>query len=557
MAEVVILLRNYLAAGPVSSCGHAPSGTAGHHASAPEDGVQEGCEVMNLIDYLDRGTVLDPDRDCLVMRDGSVRLTYADVEDLSHRVAAGLARLGIGPGSRIGVYSPNHPMAFVCVLGVLRAGATWIAMNSRSSPRDLGALLQSFGCRSVIRHPSVRPETDELLKEVTDVQHVLAMEDIEEWMAPAGARVTPAPSEPERVAMLVGTGGTTGAPKGVPVNNRQIQLMSLAFNAHMPENEPPVYILAAPMTHAAGLAALPVLASGGTVIVHEGVVAEEIFTSIERYRATQLFLPPTAIYTLLAQPDVRRRDFSSLRYFLTAAAPIAADRLAEAVEVFGPVMTQVYGQSEAPFICTFFGPEQIAAAASHPELRTRLQSCGRRSLVADVQIMAEDGRLLPAGERGEIVVRSDLVMRGYDNNEAATAETRRPGGWHGTGDVGYIDAEGFVYIVDRKKDMIISGGFNVFPREVEQIIHTLPEVNDCAVIGLPDDKWGEAVTAVVEPKKGQVVDPALVIAVCREALGPVKTPKSVIIRELPRSSVGKVLKRVLRDEFWEGRSRMV
>jgi acyl-CoA synthetase (AMP-forming)/AMP-acid ligase II len=512
---------------------------------------------MNLIDYLDRGAVLDPSRDCLVMRDGSVRLTYAEVEDLTHRVAAGLARLGIGPGSRIGVYSPNHPMAFVCVLGILRAGATWVAMNSRSSPRDLGALLELFGCRSVIRHPSVLSETDEFLKDMSDVRHVLAMEDIEEWMGPAGTRVAQAPYEPEGLAMLIGTGGTTGAPKGVPVNNRQMQLMALAFNAHMPEKEPPVYVLAAPMTHAAGLAALPVLASGGTVIVHEGVVAEEIFTSIERYRATQLFLPPTAVYTLLAHPDVRQRDFSSLRYFLVAAAPIAADRLAEAVEVFGPVMTQVYGQAEAPFICTFFAPEQIAAAASQPELRPRLQSCGRRSLVADVQIMGEDGRLLPVGERGEIVIRSDLVMRGYDDNEAATAETRRAAGWHGTGDIGYRDADGFIYIVDRKKDMIISGGFNVFPREVEQVIHTFPEVNDCAVIGLPDDKWGEAVTAVIEPKKGQEINPARVIATCREALGPVKTPKSVIIRELPRSPVGKVLKRVLRDEYWEGRSRLV
>ena len=512
---------------------------------------------MNLIDYLDRGAVLNPDRDCLLMHDGSARLTYAEVEDLTHRVAAGLAGLGIGPGSRVGVYSPNDPMAFVCVLGILRAGATWVAMNSRSTPRDLGDLLQLFGCRSVIRHPSVLSETDELIKGVPDVEHVLAMEDIDEWTAPAGTRVNRAPADPEGVAMLVGTGGTTGAPKGVPVNNRQIQLMSLAFNAHMPESQPPVYILAAPMTHAAGLAALPVLASGGTVIVHQGVIADEIFTSIERHRATQLFLPPTAVYTLLAHPDVRRRDFSSLRYFLIAAAPIAADRLAEAVEVFGPVMTQVYGQAESPFICTFFGPDQIAAAASHPELRARLQSCGRRSLVADVQVMGEDGRLLPVGERGEIIIRSDLVMRGYDDNEAATAETRRPDGWHGTGDIGYLDADGFVYIVDRKKDMIISGGFNVFPGEVEQVIHTIRGVSDCAVIGLPDDKWGESVTAVVEPKNGHEIDPEIVIATYREALGPVKTPKSVIVRELPRSPVGKVLKRVLRDEFWEGRTRMV
>jgi acyl-CoA synthetase (AMP-forming)/AMP-acid ligase II len=174
-----------------------------------------------------------------------------------------------------------------------------------------------------------------------------------------------------------------------------------------------------------------------------------------------------------------------------------------------------------------------------------------------VEIMDERGALLGPGERGEIVVRGDLVMDGYYRNAEASAEARRPGGWHGTGDIGFRDRDGFVYIVDRKRDMIVSGGFNVYPSDVERVLWSHPSVLDCAVIGVPDDKWGEAVTAVVELKDGHDVSEEEIIALCKAALGSVQAPKAVLFRSLPRSTNGKVLKRVLRDEFWAGRARMV
>ncbi len=512
---------------------------------------------MNLIDYLDRGAMVAPDRDCLVMHDGSLRLTYAEVQALSHRIAARLRAEGFGTGKHVGIYCPNDPLGFVVVLGVLRAGATWVAMNVKSSPEELKELLEILDCDLMFRHASLAEEAAEVAAALPRLEGVVGMEELESWMAPAGTRVEPLPFDPDHPAILVSTGGTTGRPKGVPLTNRQLHLMSVAFNAHMPEPEPPVFLCATPMTHAAGGATYAVLAVGGTIVVHDGVVVEELLDSIERNRATRIFLPPTALYSLLSHPTVRERDYSSLRHFLIAAAPIATERLIEAVDVFGPVMTQVYGQSEAPFICTFLGPEETAEAVRVPALRRRLESCGRPSLVASVAIMDDDGVLLGPGERGELVVRSDLVMSGYYENPEATAEVRRPGGWHGTGDIGYRDEDGYVYIVDRKKDMIITGGFNVFPSEVEQVIHTFGTVRDCAVIGLPDPKWGEAVTAVIEPKDAAEVDGAAIIAACRERLGPVKTPKSVIVRELPRSPVGKVLKRELREGYWAGQARRV
>jgi acyl-CoA synthetase (AMP-forming)/AMP-acid ligase II len=217
-------------------------------------------------------------------------------------------------------------------------------------------------------------------------------------------------------------------------------------------------------------------------------------------------------------------------------------------------MTQTFGQAEAPMICTFFGPEEhVAALRDAPE---RLASCGRESLVAHVGIMGDDGHLLGPGEKGEIVVRGALRMSGYYKNPEETAAATKHG-WHATGDVGYKDADGYVYIVDRLRDMIITGGFNVFPSQVEQVIWSLPQVRDCAVIGVPDDKWGEAVTAVVELKDGADLECDEVVAACRERLGSVQAPKSVVFRELPRSPVGKVLKRALRDEFWVQQARSV
>jgi acyl-CoA synthetase (AMP-forming)/AMP-acid ligase II len=237
---------------------------------------------------------------------------------------------------------------------------------------------------------------------------------------------------------------------------------------------------------------------------------------------------------------------------------MAVDKLEEALDVFGPVMAQTFGQAEAPMICTVMTPAEHVAAAADPALRGRLASAGRSSLVAEVAIMDDDGNLLRPGEIGEIVVRGDLVMAGYHKDPEQSAAVSRPGGWHGTSDVGRIDEDGYVYIVDRKRDMIISGGFNVWPSEIEQVIHTIDGVRDCAVIGLPDEKWGEAVTAVIELREdaGEVEDD-LVKALCRERLGPVKTPKQVIYRELPRSPNGKVLKRSLREEYWTGKERSV
>ena len=284
---------------------------------------------------------------------------------------------------------------------------------------------------------------------------------------------------------------------------------------------------------------------------------EAIFDAIERHGVTHSFLPPTVIYMLLAHPRARTANLSSLRCLIYGGAPMSAEKARQAVELFGPCLAQIYGQSECPCTIAILTPEEHVEAIRDPAKAHRLASCGRPPVFTQVAIIDEDGNLRPAGERGEIGVRGPIVHAGYHNNPEATAQSR-VNGWHRTGDIGVFDADGYLYIVDRKKDMIISGGLNVYPGEIEQVIWAHPAVQDCAVIGVPDEKWGEAVKAVIELKPGATLDPSEVLSMCREKLGGYRTPKSVEIwPELPRSAVGKVLKREIRARYWAGRERTI
>jgi acyl-CoA synthetase (AMP-forming)/AMP-acid ligase II len=280
-----------------------------------------------------------------------------------------------------------------------------------------------------------------------------------------------------------------------------------------------------------------------------------VIDAIAAHRVTHLFLPPTALYGLLAHPDVRKGDYSSLLYFTYGAAPTSTAKIREAVEVFGPCMQTLFGQVEAPASCTCLPPWELVENGVLRE--DRLASCGRRMLLTQVEIMDDDGCLLPAGQPGEIVVQGNLVMRGYYKNEAATAEVS-VNGWHHTGDIGYFNDEGYLFIVDRKKDMIISGGFNIYPSEIEQVLSAHPDVHQCAVIGIPDDKWGEAVHAVVQLKPGARADAGELIAAMKDKLGSVKAPKGIdFVDELPRTGAGKISKKDLRARYWEGVGRNI
>jgi acyl-CoA synthetase (AMP-forming)/AMP-acid ligase II len=274
----------------------------------------------------------------------------------------------------------------------------------------------------------------------------------------------------------------------------------------------------------------------------------EFIALIERHRVSHTFLPPTVIYMVLGHPDLDAADLSSLQCFWYGAAPMSVTRLEEALSRIGPVMAQLFGQTEAPMMVSTMSPADHFNADG-TVARQRLPSAGRPSPLCTVAIMSADGTLLARGERGEIVVRGSLVTPGYYKNEAATLEASAHG-WHHTGDIGYLDADGYLFIVDRAKDMIITGGFNVYSTEVEQAILSHPDVQECAVVGLPDDKWGERVVAVVQALQGRSVDGPALTAYVKERIGSVKAPKQVEFwEELPRSKVGKILKTDIKDRL--------
>jgi acyl-CoA synthetase (AMP-forming)/AMP-acid ligase II len=301
---------------------------------------------------------------------------------------------------------------------------------------------------------------------------------------------------------------------------------------------------------------LPCTARGGTVVVLSKPDPVLLLEAIAKHRVTEFFLPPTVIYRLLDIPGIEQQDFSSLKYFLYGAAPMSVEKLKRAIEVFGPVMAGGYGQTEAAASISSITPaEHFVDGKIAPD--ERLSSVGRPNPLIRVEIMNDQGEVLPQGETGEICVRGDLVMKGYHKAPDKTAETIIDG-WLHTGDIGHLDAEGYLHITDRKKDMIISGGFNVYPSEVEQVIWAHPAVQDCAVVGVPDEKWGEAVKAVVELNAGQSVSEEELVSLCKEKLGSVRAPKSVeFVVALPRSTVGKVLKKDLREQYWQGLQRKI
>ncbi|MCX7363638.1 MAG: AMP-binding protein [Alphaproteobacteria bacterium] len=511
---------------------------------------------MRLIDYFDRGADLFAERDCL--HDGTRGWTYRSVRETTHRVANGLLAAGLGHGDKVAVYSPNHAMAYAALLGIQRAGLIWAPVNARNALEENLYILDNTDVSFLFYHSSFAASLPRIREACPKIRNVICLDgpEFEDWLARFDGKAPDLADAPDDVAILISSGGTTGRPKGVQITNRVIETMNSIFWACMPLDRPPVHLMVAPMTHAAGVCSFPMLPFGGTNIFMGTADPGAILAAIEKHRVTHIYMPPTLIYILLAHPDIGRHDYSSLRNLVYASAPMSVDKLVEAIGVFGPVLTQTYGQAEACMICTFFSPADHVAALDGND-RHRLASCGKAVPLMRVETMDDDGNVLPRGQRGEIVVRGGLVMAGYYKNPQATAEASTFG-WHHTGDIGVIDDDGFVYIVDRKKDMIISGGFNVFPSEVEQVLWSHPAVQDCAVIGVPDEKWGEAVKAVVELKPGASVGADELIALAKEKLGGVKAPKSVdFIAALPRSPVGKVLKKDLRAPYWSSRDRKI
>jgi len=522
---------------------------------------------MAIIDFFDRGWRINP-RGAAYIQDDR-RYSFDEVGELSCRIANGLLAADFPKETKGAIWALNDVTAWTCTLGLWRANMCWIPVGALNSADENHHVLDSFDCEILFFQKAfatviagLKPRLPKIRRwicfdgELPDIDGVVSLHD---WIKDQPATSPDVLFDLDDVVMLSATGGTTGLPKGVMNTHRSIQTFCAHFmlGCVYAGNEWPVNLAAAPMTHTAGVLSIPCTARGGTVVVVTKPDPALLLAAIPKYKVTEFFLPPTVIYRLLDIPDLGKKvDFSSLRYLLYGAAPMSVEKLKQAIETIGPVMMGGYGQTEAPASISFMRPdEHFVSGEIAPD--SRLSSVGRPNPLIRVEIMDDANGIVAQGQTGEICVRGDLVMKGYYKAPDKTAETIIDG-WLHTGDIGCIDAEGYLHITDRKKDMIISGGFNVYPSEVEQVIWGHPAVQDCAVIGVPDEKWGEAVKAVVELNQGQNVTSEELITLCKEKLGSVKAPKTVdFVKALPRSPVGKVLKKDLRAEYWQNASRKI
>jgi fatty-acyl-CoA synthase len=478
---------------------------------------------------------------------GEREVTFAEAEAAVGRAGATLARLGVGRGEGFAVLSGNRPEALHVQHAAAVLGLRYTPLHPLGSLDDHVAVLEDAEVRVVVVDEELFAERAAALAGRLPGVRVVALGEL------LGGE--PLALEPRAAAadpcFLAYTGGTTGRPKGVVLPHRSLVHNFLLELGEWDWPAQPRFLACAPVTHAAGLIVLPVLWRGGTVVLRHGFEPGGVLDELERHRITMTFLVPTMLYALLDHPalDPARLALETVIY---GAAPMSPARLRQGLERLGPVFMQLYAQTEAPNTVT------VLRRADHDLARPeRLASCGRGLAGLEVEVLGDDGRRAADGEAGELCVRGPLVMDGYWRRPEETAEALRDG-WLHTGDVARRDDEGFLFLVDRKKDMIVTGGFNVYPREVEDVLLAHPGVGQAGVIGVPDERWGEAVTAFVVPRDGAVLDPDALREHVRARKGGVQAPKRVeVVAALPLTPLGKPDKRALRARYWGDRERMV
>jgi long-chain acyl-CoA synthetase len=513
---------------------------------------------MDLGQGLRRAAQTRPDATSTIF--GERRRTWRETADRVAHLAGGLRAMGLGEGDRVAILALNSDRYFELLFAVPAAGGIAVPLNTRLAPPEIAYMLDDSGASLLFIDGAMAPTLAALRDLMGPLRHVIALDDMP---VPDGVRQfeTLLDAEPlgeaavrdDDVAGIYYTGGTTGVSKGVMLTHRNLVTNAANIIHAVGYAGDSIYLHAAPMFHLAdGASTLSVTMLAGTHVFIPRFDPAAVAAAIARERVTNTLLVPSMINALVNFPELDRYDLSSLKMVPFGASPMPDAVLERAVATLpGCRFLHVYGMTEAAPLATALEPGDAL-------LPGRSKSCGKAALLTEIRIADTDDNQVPHGVVGEVQVRGPNVMLGYWNKSEQTATALR-GGWYHSGDGGFIDADGYLYIVDRLKDMIISGGENIYSAEVENAILTLEGVGEAAVIGVPDDKWGEAVHAIVVPRAGRNVTETQVIAHCRQLIAHYKCPRSVAIREtpLPLSGAGKVLKTELRAPFWAGREKRV
>ena len=492
---------------------------------------------------------------------GDVVRDYSWLDDQVSRLAAGLRALGLNQGDRIGLVLEGEPRGFIALLAPLRAGLVIVPMNPKLHPKEQLFAFRNCGARAVIMSQAFVEGFLQCEKNLEREFVVLAMDspkwtgvhDFGELIAASPAQKGDAETAGTDVAWLFYTSGTTGKPKGAMLTHRNLISMASALLVDVdPVATDDRLAYLAPLSHSTGLMSFHHIArgSGHVFPTFAGFRTEPFYQMVQNHRVTTSFMVPTMIQSMLDDPSHRNYDISSLKTIFYGGAPSYVDRLKDAIRTFGPIFVQGFAQAEAPMACASLSRHEHRLDSRHVE--RRLGSAGRENTLVTLRIFDEDDRELPPNTQGQIVVRGPIVMAGYWGNPEATEDALR-NGWLHTGDVGYLDDDGYLFITDRLKDMIISGGSNIYPREIEEVLYAHPSVYEAAVFGVPDPKWGERVVAAVvrKPDARVSVSEGDLIDWCKEHLASFKKPSEIrFVNELPKSGYGKILKREAKQLFF-------
>jgi fatty-acyl-CoA synthase len=487
--------------------------------------------------------------------------SFAEFDQRTNQVANGLIAAGVKPGDRVAFLGKNMDVYYEMFLGANKARAALAAMNNRLAAPELEFVLSDSESVWLFVTQDYFDVIETIKANCPSLKNIIAIDgphaewtDFTAWRDAQSTTDPKLPHDGEDDVLQLYTSGTTGLPKGVRLTNNNFlsffeQAAELIW-AHYDVGDP--VLDAMPLFHIAGVnIGLLSLIQGAKAVILREIHPIHILDLIEQQKIRHGFLVPAVILMLTQTPGVRERDFSSYKIMSYGASPIAESLLLEAADIFGCQFTQVYGLTETTGGATYMLPE------AHDPARGKLRSCGVPYPGTEIKCVDEDGNEVPQGEVGEILIKSGFVMKGYWKRDEATAEAIKDG-WFRTGDAGYFDDEGFLYIHDRVKDMIVSGGENVYPAEVENGLFGHPDIADVAVIGVPDEKWGECVKAIIVAKPGTTPNEADIIAYAKTKIAGYKCPKSVdVVEALPRNASGKVLRRQLREPYWEGIERRV
>lgn len=493
---------------------------------------------------------------------GSEVISWSQLDQQSNRTASALAADRTSAGDRIAFVGKNSPAYFEVLFGAAKLGAVTVAVNWRLHPAEMAFIVKDAGARLLVIDEEFA-DADELIGVAEKVvvlgadRGAASSTSYRAWLEGAPASDPGYRGGPEEVALQLYTSGTTGLPKGAMLTHANMGFLVAAAEEMFGLDSASVTLVVLPIFHIGGVGmALIGMAQGCHTVLHREFEPAAVLDALSRQSITNVLFVPAMLAALCAVPGAAERDYSTLRSIIYGASPITEETLRAALRTFRRPFLQVYGMTETTGAIT-----QLGAAEHDPDgPRARLlRSAGKPfSWVETKFVDAASGEERPRGEIGELWTRSPQNMAGYWHNEQATAETITAEGWLRTGDAGYLDDEGYIFLTDRVKDMIVTGGENVYPIEVENVLANHPSVADVAVIGVPDPKWGETVKAVVVLRPGAEADPAELIAFARDRIAHFKCPTSVdFIDVLPRNPSGKILKRELREPYWRGQERKI